>query len=106
MKHGSASKPRLLTSFTKKFKEIGNPDGLDIDEIGNIWTSGPGGLLIVKYAIFKNKMHLREFLFSQNGEVIARDILSTIKVSNVLLAPDGFVYLTGSHGVYRRKRNL
>ena len=55
MKHGSASKPRLLTSFTKKFKEIGNPDGLDIDEIGNIWTSGPGGLLIVKYAILRIK---------------------------------------------------
>ena len=55
---------------------------------------------------FLEKIHLLEILFSQNGEVIARDILPTIKVSNVFLAPDRFVYLTGSHGVYRRKRKL
>ena len=48
LEHGSVSEPRLLTSFTGKFKEKGNPDGFDIDESGNIWTSGPGGLLILE----------------------------------------------------------
>ena len=48
MEDGSVSESRLLTSFTGKFKEKGNPDGFDIDEFGNIWTSGPGGLLIIK----------------------------------------------------------
>ena len=45
---GSVSEARLLTSFTGKFKEKGNPDGLDIDDFGNIWASGPGGLLILE----------------------------------------------------------
>ena len=45
---GSVSEPRILTDFTGKFKEKGNPDGFDIDEDGNIWTSGPGGLLILE----------------------------------------------------------
>ena len=48
MEDGSVAEPRLLTSFTGRFDEKGNPDGFDIDDDGNIWTSGPGGLLILE----------------------------------------------------------
>ena len=48
LENGSVSEPRILTSFTGKFKEKGNPDGFDIDEFGKIWASGPGGLLILE----------------------------------------------------------
>ena len=42
--------------------------------------------------------------FSKNGKLVAQDKFLTLAVSNVFLAPDGFVYLTGNHGVYRKKR--
>ena len=28
----------------------------------------------------------------------------TLATSNIFLAPDGYVYVTGNHGVYRKKR--
>ena len=42
------SAPRILADLTGKLTGQGYPDGLDIDEHGNIWTSAPGGLLILE----------------------------------------------------------
>ena len=49
-------------------------------------------------------MSIKRLNFSKNGKLVAQDKFLTLAVSNVFLAPDGFVYLTGNHGVYRKKR--
>jgi len=85
---GSLSDSRILANLSGKLTGQGFPDGLDIDEEGNVWTSAPGGLIII----------------DTNGNVVGQEKFLTIAVSNVLLAPDGYVYLTGNHGVYRKKR--
>ena len=36
--------------------------------------------------------------------MIGRETFADIAASNVFLAPDGYVYLTGSNGVYRKRR--
>jgi len=43
-------------------------------------------------------------MLSKNGEVLGYEEFKNLKISNVLLAPDGYVYLTGEGGVYRQKR--
>ena len=45
---GTVSEPRVLADFTGKLTGQGYPDGLDIDENGNVWTSAPGGLIIIE----------------------------------------------------------
>lgn len=45
---GSLSQHRVLADLTGKLTGQGYPDGLDIDEQGNVWTSAPGGLLILE----------------------------------------------------------
>ena len=42
--------------------------------------------------------------FSTKGNMIGRETFTTIATSNVFLGPDGYVYVTGNHGVYRKKR--
>ena len=49
-------------------------------------------------------MSIKRLNLSKNGKLVAQDKFLTLAVSNVFLAPDGFVYLTGNHGVYRKKR--
>ena len=44
---GVLSGPRVLADLTGKLAGQGYPDGLDIDEEGNVWTSAPGGLVII-----------------------------------------------------------
>ena len=45
-----------------------------------------------------------KFHFSKNGNTIRVEKFTTLATSNVFLAPDGYVYVTGNHGVYRKKR--
>ena len=45
---GNLSKPRTLIDLSGKISGQGYPDGLDIDENGNVWSSGPGGLIIIE----------------------------------------------------------
>jgi len=42
-------------------------------------------------------------LLSKNGELLGGERFTTIATSNLLLAPDGYIYVTGNHGVYRKK---
>ena len=41
--------------------------------------------------------------FSKHGELLGGERFTTIATSNLLLAPDGYIYVTGNHGVYRKK---
>ena len=42
-------------------------------------------------------------VLSKNGELLGGERFTTIATSNLLLAPDGYIYVTGNHGVYRKK---
>ena len=44
--NGMVTKKRVLYDATSE-KEPGNPDGFKVDEKGNLWASGPGGLWII-----------------------------------------------------------
>jgi len=88
LEDGSLSDHRVLVDLTGKVSGQGYPDGLDIDEFDNVWATGPGGL----------------YIFDKNGNTVGVEKFTTLATSNVLLAPDGYVYVTGNHGVYRKKR--
>jgi len=64
----------------------GYPDGLHIDGNGNIWVTGPGGF----------------YIYDKNGVFLGGEQFTTIATSNILVAPDGYIYVTGNHGVYRK----
>ena len=81
------SEPSVFANLTSKIHGNGLPDGLAIDKNDNIFASAPGGLVI----------------FSKTGEIIGIDKFDEIAVSNIFLGPDGFIYITGSGGVYRQK---
>ena len=42
-------------------------------------------------------------VLSKHGELLGGERFTTIATSNLLLAPDGYIYVTGNHGVYRKK---
>lgn len=99
----------------------GYPDGLDIDSDGNVWVSAPGGIYVFKWVFFGDLTFLNSpqkiLLFksgcqylaltlnvlSKHGELLGGERFTTIATSNLLLAPDGYIYVTGNHGVYRKK---
>lgn len=61
-------------------------DGLKVDHDGNLWTSGPGGILIV----------------SPQAKLLGR--LSTgVPTANCAFAPDGYLYITANHFLLRVK---
>jgi gluconolactonase len=66
----------------------GNPDGLKVDEQGNIYSAGPGGV----------------WIFSPNGKPMAT-ILFTERVANVAWAGSDrrVLYITASGSLYRVK---
>jgi gluconolactonase len=63
---------------------IGNPDGFKIDINGNLFASGPGGVLVI----------------SSSGILLGR-IRIEKKVSNVVFGGDGYLYITASDQVMR-----
>jgi len=61
-------------------------DGLKVDEHGNLWTSGPGGILVI----------------SPQAKLLGR--LSTrVPTANCAFAPDGYLYITANHFLLRVK---
>jgi gluconolactonase len=64
--------------------KVGNPDGFKIDMNGNLFASGPGGVLVI----------------SPDGELLGR-IRINPKVSNVAFGGDGFLYITATDQVMR-----
>lgn len=85
---GTTGPREIFIDATNELTGQGYPDGLDIDEAGNVWVTGPGGI----------------YIYNKNGEMIGGEKFVTLATSNIFLAPDGYVYVTGNHGVYRKKR--
>ncbi len=61
-------------------------DGMKVDHGGNLWTSGPGGILIV----------------SPQGKLLGR-LATGVPTANCAFAPDGFLYITANHFLLRVK---
>lgn len=76
----------LFDASTLADKYPGSPDGLKVDQQGNIWSSGPGGVLIL----------------SPSGELLGR-ILTERRTANLAWGgEDGSVlYLTANHDLLR-----
>jgi gluconolactonase len=85
---GSAGEMNLFFD-ANKLEGKGSTDGLKVDSAGNVWTTGPGGLLIV----------------SKEGKLLGR-VLTHQPTSNVAFGgPDGkTVFLTANDRIMRFKR--
>jgi len=67
-----------------KFSYVGLPDGLVVDIEGNVFASGPGGILVI----------------SSKGELIGRINIDR-PVSNLAFGGDGRLYITATDLVVR-----
>jgi gluconolactonase len=86
---GTLSAGRVLVELSAAEGE-GRPDGLKIDQLGNLYTTGPGGLWVVSPA----------------GEILARLRLPE-KSANCAWGDDGqSLYITASTSVYRIRTSI
>jgi len=87
---GTLTEPKLLYDATAD-KRPGSPDGVKVDEQGNLYGAGPGGV----------------WIFSPEGKPLAT-ILTTEKVANLAWAgPDRkTLYITASSSIYRVHLNI
>lgn len=67
----------LLNVTERVGKEPGLPDGMAVDQQGNIWGSGPGGI----------------FVISPAGQVLGR-VVTGERTSNCTFGADGYLYMT------------
>jgi len=85
-KHGVLSTGKSLIEFPDT-KELGVPDGLKVDSLGNVWTTAPGGIRIVR----------------PDGKVLGQIKLPET-AANLAWADAGqTLYITARTGVYRLK---
>jgi gluconolactonase len=92
--NGLAHKGRMFYNATEMFAEngmggkesFGNPDGIKTDITGNIYTAGPGGVLV----------------FSSDGELLAR-LRTDRPVSNLAFDTEGKLYITAKDLILRKK---
>jgi gluconolactonase len=84
--NGTVSNPIKLIEYPDQpNNEV--PDGLKVDSLGNIWSSGPGGIRI----------------FTPQGKVLGQIKLPEV-AANIAWASDGkTMYITGSTSIYRIK---
>lgn len=81
---GTLTDAKLLYDATAD-PEAGNPDGMKVDEEGNIYSAGPGGV----------------WIFTPEGKPLGK-LLMPDRVSNVAWGPDGHtLYITDSTSIYR-----
>ena len=84
---GTIGKGKLLYDAKPLSKDPGLPDGMAIDQKGNLWATGPGGVLII----------------SPEGKLLGR-ILMGQKTANCTFGDDGStLYITSSGFVCRVK---
>ena len=84
---GMIGKGKLLYDAKSLSKDPGLPDGMAIDQKGNLWATGPGGVLII----------------SPEGKLLGR-ILMGQKTANCAFGDDGStLYITSSGYVCRVK---
>ena len=65
----------------------GNPDGMKVDSRGNLFASGPGGVLI----------------FNPDGKLLGRLHTGNKTVSNVAFGSNGVLYMTATDSILRVK---
>jgi gluconolactonase len=83
---GSLGESRLFHDATKLFKQgDGVPDGLKVDVHGNVFATGPGGVLVL----------------TADGRLLGR-ILTGVPTANVAFGEDGAtLFITANHRVLR-----
>eukprot|EP01035_Chromulina_nebulosa_P019246 gene19246-25097_t len=86
MDDGTLKKGRLFYNASSLYQSsgFGLPDGMKVDINGNIFATGPGGVLVL----------------SSDGELLGRFLLDK-HVSNVAFGGDGRIYFTNSDQVVR-----
>ena len=67
-------------------KELGLPDGMTVDQSGNLWATGPGGVLVL----------------SPEGTLLGR-LATGQATSNCTFGPDGYLYITADSYLVRLK---
>lgn len=75
--------PRLVP----KAYGVGVPDGMKVDERGNVFAAAPGGVAVV----------------SPGGQHLGMVLTGGVFVANVALADDGYLYMAASERVLRVK---
>jgi gluconolactonase len=81
---GNVGSRKLVADFSKE-KGAGVPDGMKVDSLGNLWTSGPGGFHV----------------YSPKGELLGQIEFPEV-ASNLAWGPDGMTaYFTGSTSIYK-----
>jgi gluconolactonase len=82
---GSVSNPRVFIEYADHSSGPGGPDGLKVDSVGNVWTTGPGGVRII----------------SPQGHVLGLIRFGEV-VANVAFGERGrAAYFTASTSIYR-----
>ncbi|CAM9952538.1 unnamed protein product, partial [Hapterophycus canaliculatus] len=71
----------------KETHGVGDPDGIKVDERGNIFATAPGGVVVVSPA----------------GEHLGTIFTGGVFVANVALAGDGYLYMAASGSIMRVK---
>lgn len=66
---------------------MGLPDGIKVDERGNVFAAAPGGVVV----------------FSPSGEHLGTVVTGGVFVANMVIAGDGYLYMTASHSIMRVK---
>lgn len=79
----------LTTNTSSSLEYYGNADGMKVDGEGNLYCTGPGGLLVL----------------SPKAELLGRLLLGKA-ATNVALGGDGRVYITTGDSVLRVKANF
>lgn len=85
--NGTFRNPKVFFNATSMISDeglVGNPDGFKVDIFGNLFASGPGGVLVL----------------SPEGQLVARFSLDK-QVSNVAFGGDGRLYFTASDVLVR-----
>ena len=84
---GTLGESRILHDSTDQVGKVpGLPDGLAVDEHGNLWATGPGGVLIL----------------SPEGKLLGR-ILTGEATANCTFGEDGWLYVTADMYLCRVK---
>lgn len=64
---------------------MGAPDGMEVDERGNVFAAAPGGVAVISPA----------------GELLGTVVTGGVFVANVVLAGDGHLYMAASDSIMR-----
>lgn len=82
---GAVSNARALIKYAADERRPGGPDGLKVDSVGNVWTTGPGGIRII----------------TPRGKVLGQLVLPEV-AANLAFAEQGKVaYITASSSIYK-----